>query len=345
MKKWVTSVEVKDFRGIREVKLGEGEVGRVNIIVGRSNSCKSALLEAIALATSFPYFTDAVGALLPAWAVVRRGRPYSARALVRFGTTESYIEAKFVSGNRVGLLLLTDDSNSLDKYWDVVGGLAERIGSRIDVVYGASSNGDKDAGFVLAVAGGEVVAEVSESGRAGVAFVDPHMEVDALARTIDELIVRGVLPEEVIKEYRHAIGKYNRVEDIRIGYNGAVYVKLEGMQYVPYNALGLGLRLSLFYTLVEKLVQGGIVLIDSPDALHPSLAYHLATRFTWLDNQYFIVTNSVDLLNSTIELMEDANKLEELRIIRMSDCELVDTLGGEETRIKSVEIGQDLREV
>jgi len=48
----VRDIEVKAFRGIRELRLAEGNIGRINFIVGRNNSCKSSLLEALALAAS-----------------------------------------------------------------------------------------------------------------------------------------------------------------------------------------------------------------------------------------------------------------------------------------------------
>jgi len=344
MNEWITSVEVRNFRGIREVKLSNGEIGRVNLIVGRSNSCKSALLEAIALSAPLPAFRDALGTHLPAWIVARRGRPYSARSLIRFGAEEAFIGAKFAGGREAGVTLFTEGSASFERYKGAVSWLAERVGGGADdAVYAVASGGGRDSAFAVAVSGDKVVVvETSDGGRAGyVAFADPHLATDhdALARAIDAAILRGVMPEEVVGEYRHAIGKRNRVEGIRIGYSGAVYVKLEGAQYAPYNTLGHGLRMSLFCALVEKLVQGGVVLIDSPDFLHPSLVNHLVAQMAKSQSQYFVATNSLDSIHVAIDLASELGKLDELRVVRMSDCELADVLKGGEAYFKSAEVG------
>ena len=111
---------------------------------------------------------------------------------------------------------------------------------------------------------------------------------------------------------------------------------------MPYNALGDGLKLSLFYTLAATLVHNGVVFIEEPEThmhigLIELLTHHILNLSTY-NIQFFITTHSLEFVERMLEGGQ-------VNIIRMSNCEIVDVLDREDAYVRLTDIGQDLREV
>jgi len=378
--------EVRGFRGIKEIKLSEDDIGRINIIVGRNNSCKSALLEALALAVSFPTFRDALRTSLPTWVIVRRGKPYSARLLINVNSDEASIDVSTTRGD-ISLKLFADVSKVPEKHRGIFTDLEKRLDEerkRMRVttmfyflaklveattgqilpfeeaarseyaeekIYAVSERGGEVSAFVIYTTG-DTISTVSlrEGFVDSVAFLDSRLflDTDLLSRIIDILIKHNIeLFDKLINMYREAVGKSVRVVDIRVTRERVPYIRFEEGPLVPYNVLGDGLKLSLFYTFASALVEKGVVFMEEPEVhMHAGLIDIMAHLFVGLPSQqYFISTHSLDLIHGLITLASDFGKISEVKVIRLSDCEVVDILHGDEAHFKLEEIGQDLREI
>jgi len=389
---YLRAVEVKNFRGIREIKLDEGEIGRVNLIVGRNNSCKSALLEALALAASFPTFRDALYTPLPTWVIVRRSKPYSARLLINVNSDEASIDVSTTNGN-ISLKLFADVSKVPEKHRGVFADLEERLDvnrrrfrdlrlryflrhllaeveeiiterfflleealrgeyaeERIYAV--AEKEGDISAFLLYTTSDLTFTIPRRKESTNSVAFLDSHLflNTDILSRVIDTLIKYNIeLFDRLVNMYRETVGKSVRVVDIRLTRERVPYVRFEEGPPVPYNVLGDGLKLSLFYTFASALVENGVVFMEEPEVhmhagLIDMLVHHILNPPNTLQ-QYFISTHSLDLMHGLLTLAKDLGKISEVKVIRLSDCEVVDVLHGDEAYFKLEEIGQDLREI
>jgi len=383
---YLKAAEVRGFRGIKEIKLSEDGIGRINIIVGRNNSCKSALLEALALAASFPTFRDALLTSLPTWIIVRRGKPYSARLLINANSDEAAIDVSTTRGD-ISLKLFVDVSKVPEKHRGIFTDLEKRLDEerkRMQVttmfyfvvklveattrqvlpfeeavrgeyaeekIYAVSEGGGEVSAFVTYTTG-DTMSTVSlrEGFVNSVAFLDSRLffDTDLLSRIIDILIKRNIeLFDKLINMYREAVGKSVRVVDIRVTRERVPYVRFEEGPLVPYNVLGDGLKLSLFYTFASALVEKGVVFMEEPEVhMHAGLIDVLVHYVvTSPSQQYFISTHSLDLIHGLLKLASALDKISEVKVIRLSDCEVVDVLHGDEAHFKLEEIGQDLREI
>jgi len=383
---YLKAAEVRGFRGIREIKLDKDDIDRINIIVGRNNSCKSALLEALALAVSFPTFRDALRTPLPTWVIVRRGKPYSARLLINVNSSEASIDVSTTNGD-ISLRLFSDVSKVPEEHRGIFTDLEKRLDEerrRMQVtsvvyflvkvmetttgqvlpfeeavrgeyaeekVYTVSEGGGEVSAFVTYTTGDTTSTVSLRDGFANsVAFLDSRLflDTDLLSRIIDILIKHNIeLFDKLIGMYRETVGKSVRVVDIRVTRERVPYVRFEEGPLVPYNVLGDGLKLSLFYTFASALVEKGVVFMEEPEVhMHAGLidvlTHHIVTSPS---QQYFITTHSLDLIHGLLTSANALNKIVEVKIIRLSDCEVVDVLHGEEAYSKLEEIGQDLREI
>jgi len=383
---YLKAAEVRGFRGIREIKLDKDDIGRINIIVGRNNSCKSALLEALALAASFPTFRDALLTSLPTWVIVRRGKPYSARLLINANSDEAAIDVSTTRGD-ISLKLFADVSKVPEKHRGIFADLEKRLDEerkrRIDAtslyhlfkalqaftgqlipfedvargeyveekIYAASEGNGEVSAFLTYTTGDTISTFSQREGFAGsVAFLDSRLFLDAdlLSRIVDELIKRDIKQfDKLINMYREAVGKSVRVVDIRVTREKVPYVRFEEGPLVPYNVLGDGLKLSLFYTFASALVEKGVVFMEEPEVhMHAGLIDVLVHLIiTSQSQQYFITTHSLDLIHGLLTLAKALDKISEVKVIRLKNCEVVDVLHGDEAHFKLEEIGQDLREI
>jgi len=377
---------VRGFRGIKEIKLSEDDIGRINIIVGRNNSCKSALLEALARAASFPTFRDALRTSLPTWVIVRRGKPYSARLLINVNSGEASIDVSTTRGD-ISLKLFADVSKVPEKHRGIFTDLEKRfdeerkrmrvttmfyflaklveatIGQILPFEEAARSEYAEEKIYAVSEGGGEVSAFVTyttgdtistvslrEGSVNSVAFLDSRLflDTDLLSRIIDILIKHNIeLFDKLINMYREAVGKSVRVVDIRVTRERVPYVRFEEGPLVPYNVLGDGLKLSLFYTFASALVEKGVVFMEEPEVhMHAGLIDVLVHYIiTSQSQQYFITTHSLDLIHGLLTLAKALKKISEVKVIRLKNCEVVDVLHGDEAHFKLEEIGQDLREI
>ncbi|MHA1710371.1 MAG: AAA family ATPase [Candidatus Baldrarchaeia archaeon] len=106
------NIEIKDFRAIADVKL---ELNRVNVIVGRNNTGKTSILEALALLlTSYNDYKDALGNDVLKLVASRGGYTY----LKRINAEMAVIKAQTTNGEELSLYFVTD-KNGLEKLSDI----------------------------------------------------------------------------------------------------------------------------------------------------------------------------------------------------------------------------------
>ena len=98
----IAKVEIENFKAISKLSI---EPGSINILVGRNNTGKSTVLEAIALACTGPTFKDTLGTDL-----LERSLERSGNKLLKFGASKGKVEIRLVTGDRKVLELMTKAS-------------------------------------------------------------------------------------------------------------------------------------------------------------------------------------------------------------------------------------------
>jgi len=364
----VRDIEVKAFRGIRELRLAEGNIGRLNFIVGRNNSCKSALLEALALAASFPTFRDAFRIPLPTWVVVRRGKPYVPSLLVSVGSDEALVRVSTTNGE-IALKLYVDIE--VAEHREELMKLVKRVGERearlarmpaplgvvrspleeleesegrIERVYAVAKSGSEVSAFVVSSTGDVVIAEVSKNiGPHSVVFLDSRLFLDSryVARVVDMLALSN------IKRFDDVIGalkKYAGISDIRIARDEVPYARVEGVGSLPLSTLGDGVRSVILYTFAMSF--GDVVIMEEPEVhMHAKLMDMLAHLIATSQRQYFVSTHCPDFVHKALVLFDGLGKLSDVRVIRLGNCKVVDVLTGRDARYMLEERGRDIHEV
>jgi len=365
----VQNVEVKNFRGIGELKLAD--IGRVNFVVGRNNSCKSALLEALALAASFPTFRDAFRVTLPTWVVVRRGKPYAPRLLINTGSDKASIKVDTANGE-ITLKLYADieAAEQGEKLVNLVKRIGERevrlakmlvpLGavrspleeleeseSRVERVYAVAKSRNETSAFVVSSLDDVVISEVSPPklvGSLSVTFLDSRLFLDAryVARVVDMVTLSN------ISRFDSAINilkKYAGVADVRLTRDEVPYVRIEGVGHLPLSVLGDGLRSAILYAFA--LSHGNVVIMEEPEVhIHAKLMDMLAHLIVGSSSQqYFISTHCPDLVHRVLTLADSLGKLSDVRVVRLSNCKVVDVLAGRDARYVLEERGRDIHEV
>jgi len=362
----VQNIEIRDFRGIGELKLAD--ISRMNFVIGRNNSCKSALLEALALAASFPTFRDAFRVTLPTWVVVRRGKPYAPHLLVSTGSSEASVKIN-TTKNEIVLKLYTDSkvAEQREELAKLVKRIRERearlirmpapLGAvrspleeleeyedRVERIYAVAESGSETSAFVVSSTGDVVIAEVSKNiGPRSVVFLDSRLFLDSryVARVVDMLTLSN------IKRFDDVIGaikKYTGISDIRIARDEVPYARVEGAGYLPLSALGDGVRSAILYAF--SLAFGDVIIMEEPEVhMHAKLMDMLIHLIATSQQQYFISTHSSDFVHKALALADNLNKLSDIRVIRLRNCKVVDVLAGRDARFLLEEQGRDIHEV
>jgi energy-coupling factor transporter ATP-binding protein EcfA2 len=323
--KWpFETLAVKAFRGLRDLRLEE--LGRVNLLVGSSNSGKTSVLEAISL------LSNPVDPLVWLHTANRREpSPLAAMTSSKVDRIRYLFPVASADPPEVGRIRI--DVTGPTAISSVDASLSELRGMRVQKTLVDSD----DSGAT------EVVAEVERTGleiavhartSQGQLFADPHVfqiwegeSVYRTSQTLPRLAVRTVTPydhwlrQPATKGFSDAVLSGNerrtlelvkRIEpsivDVRVlatQREPMLYLKDARAGFLPVSSFGDGIRRILALALALPRAANGVLLIDEIETgLHVSL---VETVYAWivaacheLNVQLFATTHSLEALDALI---------------------------------------------
>ena len=326
----IRSIYIRNFRAFKELRLEP--IGKVNIIVGRNNTGKSTLLEAIYLAClrgGIDILNNASFDLI----FYRRGIPFG-RIFRRYDLRRDYkiiLEYLFYNINEKSLeIKLNDHSYNIL----IMSGeeliqevekrrylLSEEIKYHANYEYIEPILGLRDnlGNFLLLsyiVKRGEIVTYK---------IITPRIVKEKLynAIFIDEYTIRrrGIISGGLIKALRrlemfskvniHKIKKFlaltfHDVIDIEEGMFD-IYFYISDDKRIPLSLLGDGVKFSLFYLYTLSLKNFVILMEEPENHLHPGLMNEVAKLIAEgaETNQIFITTHSLEFLRKVLRKLKE----------------------------------------
>jgi len=320
---WIREVEIKNFRGIREGTLTD--LKGINILVGRNNTGKSTILEAI--------YTGLLGAdpdILGAGAIdfVVKRRTWigleSGLLLINIDAEESVISIKFNDDS----VLQTSISIEAPRVPELEI-LRERgldisnLGALKIVRKGRLSDEqifyfDKD---------GKITVSVSEEGEGNIppaVFIDWNRvySFNSPEKTYKVLLKRSgyEAKETILKILGVKFSEIKSIELFPVGDHIVLHIVYID-RALPYYVLGDGVKSMLMYIMILNAAENAILLVEEPELhLHSSLmdlvCEALIRTFKERGNQVILSTHSLEFVDKMLEHVEKHGIGEELRIYR-----------------------------
>ncbi len=295
----VSEVEVKGFRGIFEARLA-GLTG-INIFVGRNNSGKSSILEALYISLNLDEGLKFV--------LRRRGWFGSDTALLIFhmGHGRARIEVGLADGQRevVDVEPSTPDANVIR----TLEGMGIDIRSLQCVKLSASGKVNMTVELYVDADGRAMsIVRGQSPQRVGATFIDWNSVLE-YGRPEDAyaLMVRGGGREAkvaVVGALRRLYPEVKDIEPLKVGDRWVLHV-VSGEAALPYYALGDGVRHALTYLMYLSSSRGNVLLLEEPELhMHPGLmglvASAIVGTYAKRGNQVFLSTHSIELVDALI---------------------------------------------
>lgn len=345
----ISNLKVKGFRGIKELELGEFK--RLNIIIGRNNTCKSTILEALYLlfAASDERFGESLGEIL-SW----RGW-YGLQTLSDLFYTKrerTEMSGKVNAQEWKLELLLTG--------FEVHVEYAQLLEQKKFGEHKALKKKFTSPGFTEAE-----TRAVNEEGKVAEPFVEEpgrgeikHFEVQFISGS--ELARYGSIEEIYsyayeVKAIERAINLLNEayrdlkgISPVIKGNKWITHVETEWGVY-PYYVMGDGFKDALLIALSASMLNNGILLIDSPEAFHHPSSLEVVTNAlseAVLKNevQVFTATQSLEFIKLMLEKAKEREIETAVIFLRKKDEEIKPQIMSLEEAIEYLKtIGLDLR--
>lgn len=326
----IKEIEINGLRGIAEGELKN--FNKLNILVGKNNTGKSTVLEAIYLGLTLP-FRDILGVNPIDYILWRRG-----------WTGLDSVSKLFYRDKRI----FSINIRSVIEHAKKITVVLEESLAREDVTDLRSSGLDVDHAFLLSIRvmdkyKGEVRYYIDEKSRSRVISKieeKNNIKVDILrsALLIDwhRVLYYGI-PEEIYalmmekgglnsKEYVISVlsEKYRSISDIaplKMRNNWVLYVI--GKNYsLPYYSMGDGFRNALVYLMILASAYNIILLLEEPELhQHPGLlditARAIVKSIAERKLQVFISSHSLELIDLIAKYMEEKGLIDKLNLYRL----------------------------
>ena len=362
------SIQKLVIDGYRAIDHFEYEPNMINVLVGRSETGKSSILEAIAIAYTAPTgFLDRLGTNVleriveekgwePGYLVrvngerkgfrivtVREGVEVSVRALYeKDGTSvpESVKElvAEYCAGKR-----------SEEPVVFLVGGERQEIGESpageecvTEVLGGPLLHGQVSPSYIcFAVLPAEKKVLTGVSVPSDLIFYDSQPGGKPDTKHLYDISLPTGWINPVLGHLRRHVPHF---DDLRSD-GRTLWVHFEGQQPLPLSATGDGFRESVRLMLASSLVPGGVFIVDGFGNLHPFLAETVAEWFAMAAlkgrTQIFISTQDLEFIE---KLLESGGELVNLfRLFRIRDELAYEVLSYGEALEELDELRLDLR--
>jgi energy-coupling factor transporter ATP-binding protein EcfA2 len=338
----VKEVDIKGFRGIKTLAKPV-KLRKFNVLIGRNNVGKSAILQALYLLSTQtePYNADPISFLTKLI-----GSPknlvygYTGKAEISYVfEPRVVIENVVVHGKSVdrlsidsSILTISSDGSVMRRYRVALGNVTEEVDSSeaVQVLSKATTIYTPIHNLVERFLLGEKNALTLYIPNKDEAFLSLHDFVFSNA----ERIVKEGLNIRIITEHLNRV-VYDKFTEVFPGPGSELYARKEVEGKVLYTRLkdfGEGVKRFTLVYLVTELLNPLMVLWDDVEvAMHPSL---LDTALDWLarsDRQVVVSTHSIDVLNSVtlieprdaqvIMLWKDGNDIVYFRSLEIDEVE------------------------
>ncbi len=368
----IKNLKIENFRCIPYFELEN--VKPINIFVGRNNTGKSSILEAVALAYTSPTgFLDVFGNDLLKVFIERRGGFDNIDYFIRVGEKEANIEInkeiklrilykekdfpsehektfkelvlKHIDENRISLL------QNVITYW-----LQKREGAeeksdreKIETIEKISKSkkllliaykNDDILSYYLIVKKYPIMK--SNEMVSNIIFEGENIVLN-LKEIYNSLVSRGEIINliKILKEKLY-------IEDLRVA-NGEIYVFQEGVKKpVPLSLMGDGFLALLKKIVINLYIDKGIVILEEPENhMHPGYLEFMVKELSESARegkmQLFISTHSLELIENFLEIDENRSFLQIIRMFRDGEDIEYEIMGFDEAKESVEELGEDLR--
>ena len=304
----VSSISIRGFRGIKSIEknLIEGFKG-INIFVGRNNSGKSTIIEAIYLATTLEKH-DILDRIPLEYVIKRRGW-YGISVLqdiVYKKMDKASITAHYIDGSKISLEIALYKKDTIEYRI-----FSQRATSTLRLSFNSKG---RTSGLIGV-----------KEGRSNTVFIDWN------------LVSRFGLPEKVYsllleyggkdaEEYLAKVFKtlYKGFEEFKTLKKGdqwvlsAIFTKYS----IPIYLLGDGLRYTFSYIALLGSIENGVVVAEEPE-LHQHigslelLSEAIVKSFIERKNQLFITTHSLEFIDLMLERAKKYGAGQEFTVYRV----------------------------
>ncbi len=287
---FVSGLSVSEFRGIK--RLSDLEFSSFNVLVGRNNSCKTTLLEALWLLPA-PYYPPNVGFKGASSRLkLLENKHNSLKNLIYFYSGKAKIE--YLIGDICEAKLEIEDSPNAKKCEFECFERKGCYGDRIGVYHSKLS---------------EIYPKHSSENFQNLVFMVPS-DTNFL-RNIDESLKK--LADYIVKKKAHVsipkkLSKYVS-DDFTEIYLDTLKLRKEMPDGTPYyvrlSDLGEGLKKAVKLMLVIEAVEPKLILWDDFETFaHPSLVKFLLRWLAEKECQVVLSTHSLDVIYELVELID-----------------------------------------
>ena len=339
---FVKEVDIKGFRGIKTLAKPV-KLRKFNVLIGRNNVGKSAILQALYLLSTQtqPYNADPISFLTK---LIGSSKSlvygYTGKAEISYVfEPRTAIENVVVHGKSVdrlsidsSILTISSDGSVMRRYRVALGEVIEEVNSNemVQILSKTATVYTPIHNLVERFLLGEKNALTLYIPNKDEAFLSLHDFVFSNA----ERIVKEGLNIRIITEHLNRV-VYDKFTEVFPGPGNELYVRKEVESKVLYTRLkdfGEGVKRFTLIYLVTELLNPLMVLWDDVEvAMHPSL---LDTALNWLarsDRQVVVSTHSIDVLNSVtlieprdaqiVMLWKDGNDIVYFRSLEIDEVE------------------------
>jgi len=335
----ITSLSIENFRGIKSLKLKD--LGQINVIAGKNNSCKSSVLEALALALGAndgPKILEASLREILIWrgwygeqaandlfygysdsfgiSIGKEGNMGKERVeIIGYNSTciaelERYLERYKKKSSKLPLFFSLKDEE--EPFIHVKG---KHVSLGKDYDYFSIRTNYKDEGYVSSIKKSSVISKdtISEMMLSSVFYPETSFEF------LTPLTLRKANYVETLYSYAYERRIINRaIKSLELAYpdiknfspllkynKWILYVETSHGVY-PYYVMGEGFKNILLISLLIALRKNGYLLIDSAEAFHHPkslriMAQSLIKGAKENNVQVFLTTHSLELIDMLIE--------------------------------------------
>jgi len=364
-------IEVRNFRAFRLVKIDE--LTDINIFIGKNNTGKSTLLEAIYLNLTKNRKDLMMGRLPLAFILNRRG-------IYRFILDDPNICLSYLVNDPTSNIV--SFSSNLDEYLlqifdriNIPKEILENLVNMLNRIPTAIRRRYENPFYVIADSRGEVCLAIFETmyrerinyipkffpsfiprkGCDNVVFVDEYLLRESYHAPLGSF---SVLSNFILKLERYSeVNKYDLIKSLShqlemdvwdiVPRISDIFIEISDGRYIPFSLLGDGTKVFLTYYYALNLKNSYILLEEPENHLHPSLMSKCieliveSSKF----NQVFITTHSLEFLQKILEIATEQNanlKVFAFRSLRDGIPE-IDIYDLDEAESAVNEIGVDLR--
>ena len=372
----IKSIEIKNYRCISYLKIEN--LKPINIFVGRNNTGKSSILEAIALVYSSPTgFLDAFGNDLLEAFIERRGSYDNIKYFIKNGGPEAVIKSDFNS-EKLRLNIIFKEKGLLKKV-KIDKGLTNMIISYIDEniklekrmykiydekieprEYWKLDRRDMWNDIIKSPKLFLISYKNNESLSRNIVLQDMRdiiksnesssfLMFDGKGISIDFIEMHNTLVSKGNIQYLIDILRKNlHIDDIRVANDELFIFQQNVSKPVPLGLMGDGFLALLRKMFIKMFLDRGIIILEEPENhMHPGymefMIEELSKTVNESDIQVFISTHSLELLRKFLDIKENKDILQIIRMYRDGEDIDYEVIDFEEAKESLEELEVDLR--